>query len=159
MIEQYGLYNNHQLDNSVLILFSDKKANSEEKLGEVDILYHEHEKVGYRIKNFIRYAKIKYSGIIFLPAPVLIDVINSILAKYQLEPLGYRHSSGYVTKRNKEHLMVFALPGTYLRDGSISKGKYCSYYDLDIKTENENDLFIIDEEIKEDVDFFLTEAK
>lgn len=159
MIENYGLYNNHQLDNSVLIIFSSLKANKEKNIGEVDILYHDEEIVGYRIKNFIRYAKIKYSGIIFLPAPILIDVINSILAKYQLELLAYRLSSGYVTKKNNNHMMVFATPGTYLRDQSISKGKYCSYYDLDIKIENDKDLFIIDEDIKENVDFFLTEEK
>ena len=159
MINNYGLYNNHQLDNSVLIIFSDKKANREVNKGEVDILYHEEEIVGYRLKNFIRYAKIKYSGIIFLPAPILVDVINSILEKYNLEKLGYRLSSGYVTRKNNNQMMVFALKGTYLRDGNISNGKFCTYYDLDIKVENDQQLFVIDEEIKEDVDFFLTEEK
>ena len=159
MIKEYGLYNLHHLDNSVVILFSDKKSNKEENLGEVDILYHDEEKVGYRIKNFIRYAKIKYSGIIFLPAPILIDVINSILDKYKLEKLAYKASSGYITKKNNEHMMVFAVKGTYLRDESISNGRFCTYYDLDIKVDNDQELFTIDEEIKEDVDFFGVEEK
>lgn len=159
MIDNYGLYNLFHEDKSVLILFSDLSANREDNFDEVDILYHDEQKVGYRIKNFIRYAKIKYSGIIFLPAPVLVDVINSILAKYKLEPLGYRFSSGYVTKMNEGQMMVYAIKGTFLRDGSISSGRFCTYYDLDIKVENDRRLFIIDEIINENVDFFLAEAK
>ena len=41
MIKNYGLYNNHELDNTVLVLFSDKKIDKTTPLGEVDILYHE----------------------------------------------------------------------------------------------------------------------
>ena len=159
MIKEYGLYNYHLLDNSVLILFSYKKANREAELKDLNLLYHDDELVGYRIKNFIRYAKIKYSGIIFLPAPILIDVINSILDKNHLETLAYKSSSGYITKKNEDKLMVYASKGTYLRDETISKGKYCTYYDLDIKVDNDQELFEIEEDIKEGLDFFGVEAK
>ena len=138
MIYNYGVYNHHELDNTLLILISEKKSDSFIDLGELDVLYNNKEIVGYRIKNFIRYAKIKYSGIIFLPANPLVDIINSVLEKHDLEKLGYKKSSGYITKYNDDKLMVFASEGTFLRDQSISKGKYCSYYDLYIKTENDS---------------------
>ena len=159
MINNYGMYNNHELDNTLLLLFSENKSNRYEDLGEVDVLYCDSELVGYRIKNFIRYAKIKYSGIIYLPADPLIDIINSILEKYHLEKLAYKRNSGYFTKLNVDKLMVFASEGTFLRDQSISKGKYCSYYDLYIKVENDSELFVIDEHIPNGIDFFKSEVK
>ena len=158
MIKEYGLYNLHHLDNSVVILFSDKKSNKEKNLGEVDILYHDEQKVGYRLKNFIRYAKIKYSGIIFLPNNPLIDVINSILSKYNLENLEYKKGSGYITRVNDGVMQVYATEGTFLRDGTISKGRFCTYYDLYIDHEDEHSPIVINEYIKEGRDFFLTEA-
>ena len=159
MIEKYGVYNHHELDNTLLIIFSEFKSCTFKDLGEIDVLYSNKEIVGYRLKNFIRYAKIKYSGIIYLPANPLIDIINSVLEKYNLEKLGYKKNSGYFTKMNEDKLMVFASEGTFLRDQSISKGKYCSYYDLYIKTENDSELFVIDEYIPVGVDFFKTEVK
>ena len=60
---------------------------------------------------------------------------------------------------NDNKRMVYAKEGTFFRDESISKGRYCTYHDLYIKNENENDLVIIDEEIKEGTDFFFAEVK
>ena len=78
MITRYGIYNNHELDNTLLVLFSDKKSNRQERLNEmIEVLYYDSEPIGYRIRNFIRFAKIKYSGIIFLPINPLIDIIKS----------------------------------------------------------------------------------
>ena len=159
MISNYGVFNNHELDNTLLLSFSDKEVNRVESLSdEMEVLYHNSDLVGYRIKNFLRYAKIKYSGIIFLPNKPLIDVINSILYKYNLEQLDYKKSSGYITRINDGKMMVFATPGTFLRDGSISKGRYCTYHDLFIDNEESNSLIVINEYIKENADFFLTEA-
>ena len=126
MIKNYGLYNNHELDNTVLVLFSDKKVDKSTSLGEVDILYHEQEIVGYKLKNFIKYAKIKYSGIIYLPANPLIDVINGILARYNLELLDYKHGSGYITKINNNKLMVFCESGTILAFRDLIISHECS---------------------------------
>lgn len=159
MIYNYGIYNNHELDNTLLILISEEKATRSEEKGEIDILYHNDKIVGYKIKNFLRYAKIKYSGIIYLPANPLIDVINGILERYNLEKLDYKHGSGYITKKNKGDMMVFCQKGTFMRDYQISKGQYCSYYDLYIKDDNDKRLFKIDEAILEDKDFFLSEVK
>lgn len=159
MIKNYGIYNNHELDNTLLVLFSEEKPTRSVEIGEVDILYHDDKIVGCKIKNFIKYAKIKYSGIIYLPANPLIDVINIILERYNLEKLAYKNGSGYITKLNKGKMMVYCEIGTFMRDYQISKGQYCSYYDLYIKDEDDKRLFEIDEYIKENVDFFLSEVK
>lgn len=158
MIKEYGLYNNHELDNTLLVKFSDETITKSVSLSEeMEVIYSGDKVAAYKIRNFIRYAKIKYSGIIFLPIDPLIDVINSVFAKYKLENLDYKRSSGYITKLDNDVLRVFALKGTFLRDGDISKGRYCSYYDLYIN--NEKELIEIKENVMENIDFFKMEAK
>lgn len=159
MIKEYGIYNHHEYDDTLLILFSDAPVTKVEKGEEVEILFNEDKLVGYRIKHFIRYAKIKYSGIIFLPADPLIDVINTVLRKYHLETLAYKNHSGYITKTCDQKIMVYATSGTFLRDETISQGRFCSYYDLYIKNENEHQLITFDDSIKENEDFFKMEVK
>jgi len=159
MIKEYGLFNHHDDNNTVVILFTDEKINNKKRLNEVTTLFHDNKLIGYQIDNFVRYAKIKYSGIIFLPSNILIDVINNILIDEGLETLDYKKESGYVTKMNNNKLGVFAKEGTFLRDETISKGRFCTYYDLFINSEKENELIIIDEDIKENIDFFMMEEK
>ena len=155
MRDNYGLFNHHLEDNTLVILFSDEKETSSKKSGEVEVLYHNDEVVGYRIPNFIRYAKIKYSGILFLHSKPLIDVINTVLKNNGVEGLNYKKESGYVVLDKK----VFAKEGVFLRDETISKGHYCSYYDLYIERENDKELITIDEDIKDNTDFFQMEEK
>ena len=159
MIKEYGIYNHHEYNDTLLILFSDESANKIDDLGEVEVLYLDKKLIGYRIKKFVRYAKIKYSGLIFLPADPLIDVINTILRKYHLETLQYKNHSGYVTKIHDNKIMVYATSGIFLRDQSISHGRFCTYYDLYIKNEKEHDLAVFDENIQENQDFFKMEVK
>ena len=160
MIKRYGVFNNHELDNTLLVKLSDDEVTSiKEVKKDVEVLYHDDEICGYRIRNFIRYAKIKYSGIIFLPADPLIDVINSILTDNGLNRLEYRKESGYVTKRDGNNIRVFAKEGTFLRDGSISQGRYCCYHDLFIENDDEYSLVEIQENIPENTDFFKMEVK
>lgn len=155
MINSYGLFNHHLDNNTLVILFSDKPITKKINQGEVELLYSEQELVGYSISNFIRYAKIKYSGIIFLPSKPLIDVINIILKNNKLEELEYKKESGYIVKDQK----VFAKQGTFLRDETISRGRYCSYFDLYIDKENDQELITIDEDIRDNIDFFQMEEK
>ena len=159
MIERYGLYNYHEENASILILFSEQKLTSKKEGEEVSLLYHEKECIGYEIHNFIRYAKIKYSGIIFLPSNPLIDVINIVLENNHLEAISYKKESGFIVKMNGNQRMVYAKEGTFLRDEKVSKGQYCTYHDLYIKNDNEDELIVIDEEIKEGTDFFFSEVK
>lgn len=159
MIKNYGIYNHHEYNDTLLILFSDSPVEEVKDLKEVEVLYSHNKVIGYRIKSFIRYAKIKYSGIIFLPADPLIDVINNVLKKYHLETLGYKTHSGYITKIHENKVMVYASSGTFLRDETISKGKFCSYYDLYMKSENKHQLVEILDNAKENEDFFQMEVK
>ena len=159
MRTNYGLFNEHEDNGNLLILFNEEDFDTEVNEKEVTIFYKRGEVVGYTIPNFIRYAKIKYSGIVFLPSKPLIDVINSVLENNDLETLEFKKESGYVVKTDENVKKVFALEGTFLRDKTISKGRYCTYYDLYIKSENENDLITIDEDIKEGTDFIQMEEK
>ena len=159
MKSNYGLFNEHEDNGNLLILFSNEDYDVEENREEVSIYYRRGQVVGYGISNFIRYAKIKYSGIVFLPSMPLIDVINSILENNGLDILEFKKQSGYVVKTDKDVKKVFALEGTFLRDKTISKGRFCTYHDLYITAENENDLIVIDEDIKEGTDFFQMEEK
>ena len=159
MIKEYGIYNHHEYNDTLLILFSDEPVTKVDELGEVEVVYSEDRLVGYRIKQFIRYAKIKYSGLIFLPVNPLIDVINTILRRYHLETLEYKNHSGYVTKIHNDKVMVYAPSGAFLRDESISHGKFCTYYDLYIQNENEHQLAVFDENVQENQDFFKMEVK
>ena len=159
MISRYGIYNHHEYNDTLLILFNDTLVDEVKDLGEVEVLYSNKIVAGYRIKHFIRYAKIKYSGIIFLPANPLIDVINNILKKYHLETLDYKTNSGYVSKMHEGKVMVYATSGTFLRDQSISQGRFCTYYDLYMKNEDEHQLVNIDASVKENEDVFQMEVK
>ena len=94
-----------------------------------------------------------------LPAKPLIDIINQILNKYNLETIDYKYQSGYITKMNGNKMMVFALERTFLRNMSISKGEYVTYFDLYIENDSPNSLIVIDENIKENIDFFQMEEK
>ena len=160
MINNYGIFNNHELDNTLLVRIFDDEITDVKKLSdEVEVLYNKEKIVGYRIVNFIRYAKIKYSGIIFLPANPLIDVINSILANHHLDRLAYKKNSGYITKRNGDSIGVFATEGTFLRDETISKGRFCSYFDLYIDNDDEDSLIELNKDIRENIDFFQLEER
>lgn len=157
---EYGLFNLHEENNCLLILLSDEEISEEKGDEEVVVLYHDSKVIGYRIFNFVRYAKIKYSGIIFLPSPLLVNVINSVLENHSLDTIKFKENSGYIVKLDDNGVRrVFAKEGTFLRDFSISKGKFVTYYELYINSENENELIEIDEDIKEGVDFFKMEEK
>ena len=159
MKTNYGLFNEHEDNGNLLILFASEDYDAEENRDEVTIFYKKGQVVGYAISNFIRYAKIKYSGIVFLPSKPLIDVINSVLENNGLDTLEFKKQSGYVVKLDGGIKKVYALEGTFLRDKTISKGRFCTYFDLYITSENENDLIVIDEDIKEGTDFFQMEEK
>lgn len=60
------------------------------------ILYNKDDEVGYIIKNFSSYCKIKVNGTLFLPNHELIDLINSVLTNFGLESLSYKEQSGFL---------------------------------------------------------------
>ena len=157
MISNWGMFNIHENNNTLLIKFLDEEVNSSIEYNEVKVLKHDNDIVGYEISDFIRYAKIKYSGIIFMPHNILVDVINSILENNSLEKLEYKKESGYIIKEMPDHKIgVYAKVGTFLRDEHLSKGRFCSYYDLFIDSESPNDLIILEEKNLIGHDFFLS---
>jgi len=159
MINNYGFFNDHENNNTLRILFSDEPVTSVKNENEVSLLLNDNKIVGYLIPDFIRFAKIKYSGIIFLPNNVLIDVVNSVLANSGYETLAYKTNSGYVIKKNGDKYGVYALAGTFLKDESISNGKFCTYDELFIEHDDPNSLVEIDENNLEGKDFFLNKEK
>lgn len=154
MINNYALFNHHEDNNTLFILFNDKKITRSEKSFDCEKLFSDNEVVGYKINDFIRYAKIKYSGIVFFPNKLLIEVINSVLANSKLETLSYKTESGYIIKRNGKSLGVYAKEGTFLRDETVSKGRFCTYFDLYIEHEHDDMLIEIEDLSLENKDFF-----
>lgn len=154
MIKDYALFNHHEENDTLRILFSDEKYDTIKNVNNIDILIKNNSVVGYQIPNFIRYAKIKYSGIVFYPNKLLIDVINSVLENAKLETLSYKVSSGYIIKSNGDNLGVYAEEGTFLRDETISVGRFCTYFDLYIDSDEPNSLIKIDDKNLENKDFF-----
>jgi len=159
MITNYGMFNLHESNNELLLLFDDSEITSEKQNNVVTCIYHEDKLIGYRIPNFIQYAKIKYSGIIFLPNKILIDVINNILLNDGLEKLAYKEESGYITKEVNGQKVVYCKPGTFLRDETISNGHVCTFRDLYIDNDNPDEILLLEEDVLLNRDFFKTEAK
>ena len=155
MITRYGIFNYHEDNNELVILFNEGRNKKEKINDEISLLKKDDQVVGYAINNFIKYAKIKYSGIIFLPNNALIDVINSILKNNNLETLSYKDNSGYEIKLINNQKVVFAKEGTFLKDESISKGHVCTYDDLFIKNDKMNEVLLLDNDSKINVDFFV----
>lgn len=157
MVSNWGMFNYHENNNTLLLKFIDDEISNRVNHGNVNVCFNKDDKlVGYEIPDFIRFAKIKYSGIIFMPNHILVDVINNILINEKLEPLAYKNESGYVIKKmNNGKLGVYVKEGTFTRDKSISTGKFCSFYDLFIENENEKDLILIDDNSLEGCDFFV----
>ncbi|MCQ2814791.1 MAG: hypothetical protein MJ227_00645 [Bacilli bacterium] len=158
MITNYGLFNHHDDNNALLILFSDDKVDNEKQINGIFVLFSNNKIVGYKIPDFIRIAKIKYSGIVFLPSNPLIDAINHILSNCKLETLAYKNDSGYHIKTIDGQKFVFAEKGTFLRDETVSNGRCCSYFDLYIDNIEPNKIITLDNQI-DDLDFFKMEAK
>lgn len=159
MITSYGIFNYHELNNELVILFGEGRNQKEKFNDEISILKRDDVVVGYAINNFMKYAKIKYSGIIFLPNNALVDVINSILKNNSLDVLAYKQSSGYEISFIDGHKVVFAKEGTFLKNETISHGHVCTYDDLFIKNDKMNNIVMLDDESEINTDFFVCGGK
>lgn len=155
MITDYGIFNYHESNNELVILFGEGRNQKEKLNEEISILKRDNQVVGYAINNFIKYAKIKYSGIIFLPNNALIDVINSVLKNNSLDVLKYKQSSGYEIALIGGQKVVYAKEGTFLKNENISRGHICTYDDLFIKNDKMNEVLLLDNDSKINVDFFV----
>ena len=149
----YSLFYSYKNIGDVLIVIFDneEKTTRSERIGQVEVIYHDNEVIGYNIFDISKIIKIKTQGLIYLPSEELIAIINALLKNNHIEELGVQSSSGYIigqvidikpyrekkivsvdiekevvkayTKEdiNKGDKVVVALLGTRLNDGRIVK--------------------------------------
>ncbi|MCR5506062.1 MAG: DUF4479 domain-containing protein [Bacilli bacterium] len=104
MIKNYSLfYSYKQIGDVLMVIIENEKPTTRHiRNGSVEVLYHEEEIIGYNIFDISEVIKIKTRGKIFLPSPILIKVINTILKNSGAEELDEIHESGYVIGQVKE---------------------------------------------------------
>lgn len=89
-------YNFHHLGDILLISFENKNVTDHERKGQIEVLYHNEEIIGYNIFDISKIMKIKVDGLIILPPNALIDAINSLLSHQGLAKLPYVSKSNFV---------------------------------------------------------------
>ena len=97
MKTNYSIYYSYKTIGDVIIIVFDneKIATSHTRKGPVEIIYYNDEVIGYNIFNIKEIMKIKSCGLIYLPSPTLIEVINNILENNGVEKLAPVLHSGY----------------------------------------------------------------
>lgn len=97
MMRHYSLFYSYKHIGDVLIIIfnNDKKSTKNVRKGQVEIIYHENEIIGYNIFDIRNVVKIKTEGLIYLPSLAFINVINAILKNNGVEELDYVKESGY----------------------------------------------------------------
>ena len=89
MKKQYSLFYSYKNIGDVLIVIfdNDKKPTRSERKGNVEVIYNQEDIIGYNIFDIRNIVKIKTEGLIYLPSPALISVINTILKNNKVEEL------------------------------------------------------------------------
>ena len=187
MMKNYSLFYSYKNLGDILIVIFDneKKPTRHERKGKVEIIYHEDEIIGYNVFDISEVIKIKTQGKIFLPSPILIKVINTILKNSGVEELDEIKESGYVIgkviKENDNDIqvdihqeiisvkkednikindyIVIAKKGTMLNSGQIVKedGHICNEKELQISDSDKP--LVFKEEAAVGMDFFMEEKK
>lgn len=186
MKDNYSLFYNYRHIGDVLIVIfdNDKSPTKSERKKDVEVIYHQDEVIGYNIFNIRNVVKIKSEGLIYLPSPTLINVINNILKNSGVEELAPIKESGYIigeVKRidgsiainiGKEEVMiplnnevqlgdkvVIAKVGARLNNGAKVRqfAHLCSEKDLQISEEDK--VLILDKDEEVGKDFFTTEVR
>lgn len=79
------LFYNHQLGDLLLIEFNiDKYPTHYQKENDIVLIYNDEELIGINIFNISSICKMKMNGQIHLPPKILIQLLNSILSKYNV---------------------------------------------------------------------------
>lgn len=181
MKKEYGLYYHYQKEgDELLILFSPLLVNRREMKGDVLLSYHDDVLVSYTIYKISKIIKIHIDGLIVCPNKELIDIVNIVLEKNNLEGLDYIRQSGFyiatVTNIDKDirlksgdktficrfndkikmgDRLVVAETGAFLFDKrQANEDMLCTFKMLDI---NNIDEILIDSTLEEG-DFFKIEA-
>lgn len=186
-MKDYALYYSYKgIGDVLIVMFDDIPATRSEDKGRVTVIYNEDKIIGYNVFDVKDIVKIKSEGMIYLPSPALVDVINTMLNNAHVEPLDYVTHSGYYTAQvvdaNKEETklslkdeivlapsadlkvndkVVVAVKGTHLSSGKIIKDKcahICTYKELGINIE-EDKILVLDEDVEIGKDFFSSEVR
>lgn len=98
MKKQYSIFYSYKGIGDVLIVIfnNESKPTHYERKGQVEVIYHEQEVIGYNIFDISKIIKIKTSGLIYLPSKELISIINALLRNNGLEELEVQTNSGYI---------------------------------------------------------------
>ena len=90
-------YSYRGIGDVLLIIFNNSLTMTrKENHGRIVAIYHDDELIGYNIFDIKEIIKIKSEGMIYLPNPALIEVINSMLINEKLPTLEPFEESGYV---------------------------------------------------------------
>lgn len=176
MINNYSLYYSYQTIGDVLIIsISDGDIANIEKRNNVELCYNQDNYLlKIRIYGISKIMKIHSNGLIPLPMNQFIDIINSLLAKENVDKLAYKHNSdfiiGEVCKEGVnigDSVIELKVDGLKLKDKVVvahpyvrlATGKWankfwvCTYKDLSISDSEE--IFLIDEDdVKVGEDFY-----
>lgn len=98
-MKDYAIHYSYKGIGDVLIIIFDnqKEVTKHIRKGRVEVIYNNDEIIGYNIFDVKEIIKIKNEGKIFLPSPMLISVINTILKNEGLEELEEMKHSGFYT--------------------------------------------------------------
>lgn len=98
MKTNYSLFYSYKnIGDVLLVVFdNDLKATSHIRKGQVEVIYHDEQIIGYNIFDISKIIKIKTQGLIYLPSKELVAIINSILKNNDVEELANPTSSGYI---------------------------------------------------------------
>ena len=96
-MKNYAIHYSYRgIGDVVIILFDNKKKPTHHvEKGRVSVIYSGDEIIGYNIFNIKDIIKIRNEGMIYLPSPQLIEVINTTLINAGVEPLEVLDNSGY----------------------------------------------------------------
>ena len=173
MKKNFGMYYTYQKEmDELLILFNNSLIEKEVNRDDITVCYNKDEVVAYKIFNIKRLVKIHVNGQIVFPNSSLVEVINSLLKKENLELLVAPSHSGFyiskvisnddklVLKSDKEifeleknssliqdDVVVIMKKGTFNQDKKmVNEDTLCTFKMLGI---NDIDKVLIDNTLKE----------
>lgn len=187
-MKDYGIFYSYKDkgDSLVIVFDTDKEFKDEKVIGRVHVYYDNDKVIGYKIDAIREFLKIKNNGEkLFFPNNVFIDVINSILINAKCEPLEPLENSGYFVGQIKEinngniivslgkknitankceganvgDKVVVALPGTMLNGRTKVKDLAHICVNKDLYSEGDDEILLLDKDIKIGGDFFILEVK
>lgn len=90
-------YSYKSIGDVLIIIFNNSlPMTKSERVGHVEVIYHDSEIIGYNIFDIKEIVKIKNEGMIYYPSETFLNIINSILINAHLSPLEKKDKSGYL---------------------------------------------------------------